>query len=132
MPTIYKSWTAQTWIEGTASTWTSLPPGTTVEYSTAVDLETSGYEGAHVIIEVDFVAGPTDDLKVKLYGSLDGTDFDDIPIYEFTIDNGTDPCQVSFIVSGLAHFRLGFQHTGSTDSHNVRAAYQAWYWESSV
>lgn len=130
MATISKSWGTQTWIEGDAvPSWTTLS-GTTEEYSAAVDLETSGYEGAHVIVEVDFDATPTDDVKVKIYGSLDGTDWDDVPIFEMTIDKGTDPSQLSFIVRDVAQFRLGFQQTGATDSHNIRAAYQPWRWQS--
>lgn len=125
MATISKSWATQTWIEGGAASWTTLS-GTTETYSDDVDLETNGYEGAHVIVEVNFDASPTDDVKVKVYGSLDGSDYDDIPIFEFTIDNGTDPCQISFVVCDLAHFRLGFQQTGSTNSHDVKAAHQAW------
>ena len=116
-------------MEGGASSWTTLS-GTTEEYSSDVDLETNGYEGAHVIVEVDFDSSPTDDVKIKLYGSLDGSDYDDIPIWQQTIDNGIDPCQISFIVHDLAHFRLGFQQTGSTNSHNIRASYQAWRYAS--
>jgi hypothetical protein len=130
MPIISKRWEAQVWIEGSGTpAWTTLS-GTTEEYSAAVDLETNGYEGAHVTVEVDFDASPTDHVKVKVYGSLDGTNWDDTPMYEFTIDKGTDPNQVSFPVRDVAHFRLGFQQTGSTDSHNVRAAYQPWRWQS--
>jgi len=129
MVTIKKTWTADTWIEGGSSSWTTLS-GTTEQYSSGVDLATDGYEAAQVVAEVDFDAGPTDDVRVKVYGSLDGTDWDDVPMFEFTIDNGTDPSQVSFIVAGVAHFRVGFQQTGSTDSHNVRAHYRAWRWTS--
>lgn len=129
MATISKSWSAQTWIEGGAASWTTLS-GTTEEFSGAVDLETLGYEGAHVMVEVDFDASPTDDVDVRVYGSLDGTNWDDTPMLTFRIDKGTDPNQVSFIVRDLAQFRISFKQTGSTDSHDVRASYQAWRWSS--
>jgi len=129
MATISKNWQAQSWIEGGAAAWTTLS-GTTEEFSASVDLDTSGYEGAHVMIEVDFDATPTDDVDVKIYGSLDGTNWDDIPIFQFRVDSGTDPSQVSFIVKDVNYFRVSFTQTGSTDSHNVRASHKLWNWTS--
>jgi len=104
--------------------------GVTEEYSADVDLETNGYEGAHVIVEIDYDAAPTDEVKIKIYGSLDGSDYDDTPIWEMQGDKSSDPQQLSFIVKDLAHFRLGFQQTGATNSHNVRAYVQTWNYQS--
>ena len=129
MATIKKNWAAQTQIEGTGDGYTTLS-GTTEEYSADVDLETNGYEGAHVIVEIDYDASPTDEVKIKLYGSLDGTNYDDTPIWEMQGDKSVDPQQLSFVIKDLAHFRLGFQQTGSTDSHNVRAYQQCWNYQS--
>ena len=129
MATIKKNWAAQTQIEGTGDGYTTLS-GTTEEYSADVDLETNGYEGAHVIVEIDYDASPTDEVKIKLYGSLDGTNYDDTPIWEMQGDKSEDPQQLSFIIKDLAHFRLGFQQTGSTDSHDVRAYVQCWNYQS--
>jgi len=129
MATINKNWAAQSQIEGSGDGYTTLS-GTTEEYSGDVDLETNGYEGAHVVVEIDYDATPTDEVKIKLYGSLDGTAYDDTPIWEMQGDKGTDPQQLSFIVKDLAHFRLGFEQTGSTDSHNVRAYVQCWNYAS--
>ena len=125
MATIKKNWAAQSQIEGVSDAYTTLS-GTTEECSSDVDLETNGYEGAHVIVEIDYDATPTDEVKIKLYGSLDGSNYDDTPIWEMQGDKSVDPQQLSFIVKDLAHFRLGFQQTGSTDSHNVRAYVQPW------
>jgi hypothetical protein len=125
MATIKKNWASQSQIEGTGDGYTTLS-GTTEEYSADVDLETNGYEGAHVTVEIDYDATPTDEVKIKLYGSLDGSNYDDTPIWEMQADKGVDPQQLSFIIKDLAHFRLGFQQTGSTDSHNVRAYVQPW------
>jgi hypothetical protein len=130
MPTISKSWTDQTQIIGAGGGWVTLS-GTTESFSSGVDLETNGYEGAHVIVEVDFDAAPTDDVEVLLYGSLDGSNWDDTPLTALRLAKGTDPHQISLIVRDVAHFRLGVKQTGATDSHNVRAYYEAWRWNSS-
>jgi len=130
MATIKKNWAAQTQIEGTSDGYTTLS-GTTEEYSADVDLEANGYEGAHVIVEINYDASPTDEVKIKLYGSLDGTNYDDTPIWEIQGDRSVDPQQLSFVIKDLAHFRLSFQQTGSTDSHDVRAYQQCWNHTSS-
>jgi len=129
MATIKKNWASQSQIEGVSDAYTTLS-GTTEEYSSDVDLETNGYEGAHVTVEIDYDATPTDEVKIKLYGSLDGSNYDDTPIWEMQADKSVDPQQLSFIVKDLAHFRLGFQQTGSTDSHDVRAYVQCWNYQS--
>lgn len=129
MATISKSWAVQAQIEGSGDGYTTLS-GTTEEYSADVDLETDGYEGAHVTVEVDYDVSPTDEVKIKLYGSLDGTNYDDTPIWEIQGDKTQDPQQLSFIVKDLAHFRFGFQQTGATNSHDVRAYAQRWNYQS--
>ena len=100
--------------------------GSTEVYTSGVDLETNGYIGAHVIIEADFVSSPTDDLEVRFYGSLDGSNWDDKPFYSFTISNDTDPCQVSVIITDVAHFRVGLKSSGETDTIDVQVKYKAW------
>lgn len=129
MATIKKNWAAQTQIEGTGDGYTTLS-GTSEEYSADVDLETNGYEGAHVVVEINYDVSPADEVNIKLYGSLDGTNYDDTPIWEIQGDKSIDPQQLSFIIKDLAHFRLGFQQTGSTDSHDVRAYVQCWNYQS--
>ena len=130
MATIKKNWASQSQIEGVSDAYTTLS-GTTEECSSDVDLETNGYEGAHVIVEINYDSTPTDEVKIKLYGSLDSSNYDDTPIWEMQGDKSTDPQQLSFIVKDLAHFRLGFQQTRSTDSHDVRAYVQCWNYTSS-
>ena len=130
MSTISKNWAAQAQIEGSGDGYTTLS-GTTEEFSADIDLETNGYEGAHIIVEIDYDSDPTDEVKIKLYGSLDGINYDDTPIWEMQGDKSVDPQQLSFIIKDLAHFRLGFQQTGATDSHNVRAYQQCWNYSSS-
>lgn len=125
MAVISKNWNSQSQMIGTGDGYITLS-GTTESYSSDVDLETNGYEGAHVTIEMDYDASPTDEIKVKLYGSLDGSNYDDTPIWEIQGDHDVDPQQLSFIIKDLAHFRIGVQQSGSTDSHNVRAYVQCW------
>jgi hypothetical protein len=129
MVAISKNWTSQTQIIGTGNGWVTLS-GTTEIFSFDVDLQTNGYEGAHLVVEVDYDASPTDEVKIRLYGSLDGSNYDDTPVWEMQGDKNTDPQQLSFIIKDLAHFRVGIQQTGSTDSHNVRAFVRAWNYES--
>ena len=130
MSTIKKNWATQSQIVGSGDGYITLS-GTTESYSSNVDLETNGYEGAHVIVEINHDASPTDEVKIKLYGSLDGTNYDDTPIWEMQGDNSVDPQQLSFIIKDLAHFRIGLQQSGSTNSHDVRAYVQCWNYQSS-
>jgi len=129
MATIKKQWASQSQIIGTDDGYVALS-GTTESYSSDVDLETNGYEGAHVIVEINYDTSPTDEVKIKLYGSLDGTNYDDTPIWEMQGDKGVDPQQLSFVIKDLAHFRISVQQTGSTDSHDARAYVQSWNYQS--
>ena len=131
MATISKNWATQSQIIGSGDGWLTLS-GTTESFSSDVDLETNGYEGAHLIVEIDYDSSPTDQVKIKLYGSLDGSNYDDAPIWEMQGDKSIDPQQLSFIIRDLAHFRMGMQQTGSTDSHNVRAYIQCWNYTATI
>lgn len=128
MATITKSWSTKGQIIGTSDGY--VVQTSSYAYSSGVDLQTNGYEAAHVIVEADFAATPTDDLDVTVFGSLDGTDFDDVGVNTIRIDNATDPAQISLIVHDLAYFRIGTKQTGSTDSHSARCYVNAWRWDS--
>ena len=123
MATISKVWGTETIIMNAVSV-------TTGSYSSDVDLETNGYEGAHVTADADFPASPTDNLEVYVQGSLDGTNYDDTALCSFVVDKGTDPNQVSFIIKDVAHFRLYCKRSGSTDTITVTAKYQPWRYGS--
>ncbi len=129
MATLKKKWAAQSQIIGSGDGYITLS-GTTEIFSSDVDLESEGYEGAHVIVEMNYDPGPTDEVKIKLYGSLDGIDYDDTPIWEMQGDHDVDPQQLSFIIKDLAHFRIGIQQTGAADSHDVRVYIQPWNYQS--
>jgi len=104
---------------------------TTGSWSDDVDLETNGYEGAHVIVDADFPASPTDNLIVEVRASLDGANYDDTSLFSFKLDKGTDPNQVSFLIKDVAHFKLYCKRDGSTDTITVTAKYQPWRYASS-
>jgi hypothetical protein len=99
---------------------------TTGTWSDDVDLETLGCEGAHVTIDADFPASPADNLVIEVRASLDGTNYDDTPIYKFEVDKTTDPNQVSFVVKDVAHFKLYCHRSGSTDTITVTAKCRRW------
>lgn len=129
MATIKRSFASQSQIIGSGDGYTTLS-GTTESFSSDVDLETNGYSGSHIIVEMDYDATPTDEVEISVYGSLDGTNYDDTPIFAQQGDHDTDPQQLSFVVMDLLHFRIGSKQTGSTDSHNVRAYVQSWNYSS--
>jgi hypothetical protein len=104
---------------------------TTGSWSDDVDLETNGYEGAHVVVDADFPASPTDNLIVEVRASLDGSNYDDTALFSFKVDKGTDPNQVSFVIKDVAHFKLNCKRDGSTDTITVTAKYQPWRYASS-
>jgi hypothetical protein len=124
MATISKSFGSETTIMNAVAV-------TTGSWSDDVDLETNGYEGAHVIVDADFPASPTDNLIVEVRASLDGANYDDTALFSFKLDKGTDPNQVSFLIKDVAHFKLYCKRDGSTDTITVTAKYQPWRYASS-
>ncbi len=123
MATIKRSWSSESTIINAVSV-------TTGSYSSAVDLETDGYEGAHVTLDANFPGSPTDDLEVHVQASLDGTNWDDTALLCFEVDNGTDPNQVSFVVRDVAQFRVYCKRNGSTDTIVVTAKCMRWRYSS--
>ncbi len=75
-------------------------------------------ESAHVQVQVDFPATPTDNAIVAVYTTLDTAteDWDEIPFLEFLIENSNDLADVSFVVSDVFKFRVGVRRDGSTDT----------------
>lgn len=125
MATISKSWSEQEQVAGVSNGYITLS-GVTEQYSSDIDLETGGYDGAHVIVEVNFDVTPTDYVDVAVYGSLDGTNYDDTSLWGQRIDKLTSPNQISFVVRDLAHARVGVKQTGNVNSHDVRIYVQKW------
>lgn len=103
--------------------------GDTAEsFSSDVDLETDGYIGSHVAIDVTFSASGTQNVVASVYGSLDGTNYDDVPTFsqEIAVSAG-NARQISMIITGLAHFRVGVKHSASDANHaTVTITEQSW------
>lgn len=112
---------------------TSQSVSTSEVFSSAITLGPG--ESAHIEVEADFPATPTDDLQVNLYGTLDDSteNWDDTPKRILIIDNGTDPNKVSFGIDSfgpeaLYKCRIGVKRTGSTDTITV----DAWYRKNGI
>jgi hypothetical protein len=124
------NWETVAQIIGTTDGYVTLS-GTTPSNSSDIDFETSGEFGAHVIVEVNFDSTPTNYVDVKLYGSLDGSNYADTPYATRRIDKATDPNQIDVPLDGrFAHHIVSVVQTGSTDSHDVRAYIQKYTGES--
>ena len=104
------SWGSKTQIE------TSAAVAGTELYSSSVSLNPG--ESSHIQV-VGNSGGTTDSLEIKVYTTLDDAteNWDTVPIYSFTLDctDGNDN-DVSFIVSDVYKFRIGFVRDGSTDT----------------
>ena len=104
---------------------------TTESVSSDVDLETGGYIGSHVTIDSNFGATPEYNVIISVYGSLDGTNYDDTAMFSQEIDKGTDPNQISLIIQDVAHFRIGVKQGGTvTNDAVVTIKEQSWRFQS--
>jgi len=111
----------------------TLLSNTTEEFSSDVDLETDGYEGSHVTVDVTWDASGTENVQVSFYGSLDGTNYDDEPFFsqELGVSAG-NTVQYSFIIKDVLHFRVGFKHVDSeANEATITAKEQSWRWDIS-
>lgn len=124
MADIGNKWGTQAQIIGSGDGYATLS-GTTETLSSDVDLETGNLIGALVAVEVNFDSTPTDYVDVRVYWSLDGTNYSDSADQTMRIDKATDPHQRGIKVWNVPHFKVGMVQTGSTDSHDVRAYVQA-------
>ena len=108
-------------------------PDATEQLSSDVNLETDGYMGSHVIVDVTFHASGAQNAVVSVYGSLDGTNYDDVAIFsqEITVSAG-NARQISLIITDLLHFRVGVKHKASdTNNATVTVTEQAWRYDIS-
>lgn len=87
--------------------------------SSAVDLKTNGYVASPVAVDVNFGTAPEFNVIASIYGSLDGTDYDDTPIQSQSIDENTDPNQISFVVWDLLFFKVGVKQGGTVANDAV-------------
>lgn len=100
---------------------TSLSVAGTELFSNKVSLDPG--EVAHIQV-VGNSNGTTDSLVISVYATLDdgSENYDTVPVFSFILDctDGNDN-DVSFIISGLYAFRIGFVRDGSTDTITTNA-----------
>lgn len=95
------------------------------DYTSDVDLETSGYNGAQLLIEFKG-SGTQDRLTVDVFGSLDGTTYDNEPYSHTEIKSNGGYQKFSLVVKDLAHFRLGLKGSNTNDTFDYQVTYQPW------
>lgn len=105
---------------------------TTEYYSSDVNLETDGYVGSHVTIDATFGASPEYNVAIYVYGSLDGTNYDDYAMFSQEITKVASVSkQISLIIQDVAHFRIGVKQTGIvTHDATVTIKEQSWRYVS--
>ena len=104
------------WSSKTTSTKSSV--SSTEQYSNLITLNPG--ESAHVQVDANPPASPSDDMTVKIYATLDTSSpaYDDVPLYEFDIDKDTsDPVAASIIVSNVVGFRVGVAAAGASTTY---------------
>ena len=107
--------------------------GSSEVFTNDVDLETNGYQGAILLIKGTFVASPTDDLEIKVYGSLDG-DYsgNENPVLAYTlekVDGGENVMQTVPIFT-VPHFRIGLKSSGTTDTIDAKVTVKPFHYQS--
>ena len=93
-----------------------------------IDLETNGYEGVQVELDIDSSDG-TDDLLVYCYSSLDGTNWSDTAFYSFSVSSpSTATEQIGFVVKDFLHDRVQGAASDTNSTISVSASHQCWEW----
>lgn len=109
------AWGSKTQIENAASV-----AGTEL-FSDAVALNPGELADVQIVANS---SGTTDNLQISVYTTLDASseNWDTVPYYRFILDctNGNDN-DVSFVVSGVYKFYVGYVRTGSTDTITTNA-----------
>ena len=121
---IFDTLDTSTFLDGGSAAWVD-DSGTASEV-----ISLAQWEGCHCYVEADFPGGPTDDLVIEVQGSPDGTNFDTVPLFSFTVDNGNGKDNVSFVVTSVYSFRVKFKSSAGNDTINVFFYYRRWRWET--
>jgi hypothetical protein len=140
MTTVSKNWAAAVVLVSTPAfggTDSVLAADQAYDYSGDVDLETSGHQGAQVLIETKLnfnvartLGAPStpSTIIVDVFASLNGSTYDTIPYlhYEVKGRGDSDWRRFSFVVQELAHFRIGVKTDGGADTYDYRITHQRW------
>jgi hypothetical protein len=103
-------------------------------YTNDIDLETDGHEGVQILIN-GYPNGATDELYLYIYASLDGTNFDTVPMYSQAMPNNgasTEVLLTILLAPAPLHLRIGMIRSGSTDSWAVEIIHQRWRYDVSA
>jgi len=101
---------------------------TTESRSSDIDLETVGYEGFQTTVDISWAVSGTENVKVNFYGSLDGTNYDDVPYSSIVLPVVAGITrQYTFIVWDYLHTKIGLQNVAS-DAYGatIISKYRAW------
>lgn len=119
-------WNDDSWTTGSPTTAAETLSGTTESLTGSIDA--SAYWGLQITVDIDYDATPTDSVTINVYGSVDGTNWDDTPMDYVAGDNGTDPEQLTFMIwNPPKYVRIGFVQSGSTDSHEISTVHYIGY-----
>jgi len=128
MATIIKTWATSVELHQTAAyggTDVVLAADQAFDYTAAVDLRTTGSQGAQVQIKYRG-SNSTDKLVVEVFASLDGTAFDSEPSVRYVLLNTGKPQQFSFIVEDVAFFRVGLKSSDTNTTFEYEINQQIW------
>ena len=127
MATISKNWASASTIMNANTLVNNIE-----EYTSDVDLETNGYEATHVTVDITFGATVEFGVYVSIYGSLDGTNYDDVALFKQVVTlEASATKQISLIIKDVAHFRIGVVQGGTvTNDATVTIIEQSWNYDS--
>ena len=144
MATLSKTWTAAVELAVTnafGGSVADLAADQAYDYTDDVDLETNGYEGAQVLVEIRLTYGDRarkdpqtpDDVLVDVFASLDGSLYDTIPYKSEIVKSRRDTRTQRFtmVIEDLTHFRIGLKTNGTNDTFDYRITYQTWLIDNS-
>ena len=89
-------WNDDSWTTGSPTTAAETLSGTTESLTGSVDCST--YWGLQITADINYDSTPTDDITINIYGSVDGTNFDDTPMDYVAGDKATDPEQLTIMI----------------------------------
>ena len=107
--------------------------GSSEVFTGDVDLETNGYQGALLEVKGTFVASPTDDLEIRVYGSLDGNySGNENPVLAYTLEkvDGGENIMQTVPIFTVPHFRVGLKSSGTTDTIDAKVTVKPFYYQS--
>ena len=116
--TYQHDWNDDTWTTGTPTTGAETLSGTTESKTGSIDCRT--YWSLQITVDITYDATPTDNIALYVYGSKDGTNFDDTPMDLVAGDKSKSTEQLTIMIfNPPAYLQVGFVQDGSTDSHDI-------------